>query len=67
MPEGFENNILVTDCWAAYFKENAASHQLCTSHLLRELKYFAQKYPDDTWSPGLSKLITEAIHLRGED
>ena len=46
MPEGFENNILVTDCWAAYFKDSAAAHQLCTAHLLRELKFFTQKYPE---------------------
>jgi hypothetical protein len=62
MPEGFEKNILVTDCWAAYFKQNALGNQLCTAHLLRELKFFAQKYPDEPWAPNLSKLITDAIH-----
>jgi len=67
MPEGFEKNILVTDCWAAYFSQNAAGHQLCTAHLLRELKFFAQKYPDEPWAPKLSKLITEAIRDRRED
>ena len=67
MPEGFENNILVTDCWAAYFKDNAAAHQLCTAHLLRELKFFTQKYPENTWAPRLSKLITDALHTRNED
>jgi transposase len=67
MPEGFENNILVTDCWAAYFKDSAAAHQLCTAHLLRELKFFTQKYPESTWAPRLSELITDAIHERKED
>lgn len=67
MPEGFGTNILVTDCWPAYFKENAAGHQLCTAHLLRELKYFIQKYPGDAWSPLLSNLITSAIHERKKD
>jgi transposase len=67
MPEGFENNILVTDCWAAYFKDGAANHQLCTAHLLRELKFFTQKYPDNTWAPRLSKLITDALQMRKED
>jgi transposase len=52
MPEGFENNILVTDCWPAYFKDGAADHQLCTAHLLRELKFFTQKYPDNNWAHG---------------
>jgi transposase len=67
MPEGFGNNILVTDCWPAYFKENAAGHQLCTAHLLRELKYLGQKYPENTWAPRLSELITGAIHARKKD
>ena len=56
MPEGFGNNILVTDCWPSYFKENAVGHQLCTAHLLRELKYLSQKNPDNTWAPQFSKL-----------
>jgi transposase len=67
MPEGFENNILVTDCWAAYFKDSEAAHQLCTSHLLRELLFFTQKYPNNTWAPRLSVLITDAIHVRKQD
>jgi transposase len=67
MPEGFGNNILVTDCWPSYFKENAAGHQLCTAHLLRELKFLTQKYPDNTWAPRFSKLITDALQMRSED
>jgi transposase len=67
MPEGFENNILVTDCWASYFKGNSAGHQLCTAHLLRELKFFTQKYPEDTWAPRLSTLITDALHMRTQN
>lgn len=67
MPEGFENNTLVTDCWPSYFKENAAGHQLCTAHLLRELKFLTQKYPDNTWAPRFSKLITDALQMSKED
>lgn len=67
MPEGFGNNILVTDCWPSYFKENAAGHQLCTAHLLRELKFLIQKYPDNTWALQFSKLITDALQVRSED
>ncbi|MDA3930294.1 MAG: transposase [Prolixibacteraceae bacterium] len=33
IPEGFNNNILVADCWSAYFKTGALSQQLCTAHL----------------------------------
>lgn len=64
MPEGFEHTILITDCWSAYFKTNALSHQLCTAHLLRELKYFDQCYPENTWATRLMALIHNALSLR---
>lgn len=67
MPEGFENNILVTDCWAAYFKDIAAQHQLCTAHLLRELKFFNDKYPENTWVARMSGLIANALDMRREN
>ena len=67
MPEGFERNILVTDCWAAYFKGIAALHQLCTAHLLRELKFFAEKYPENTWVQRLYGLIANALEMRKEN
>jgi transposase len=64
MPEGFENNILVTDCWPSYFKTNAVSHQVCTAHLLRDLVFLKEKYPEDTWASRMSELITKALNLR---
>jgi transposase len=64
MPEGFQNNILVTDCWASYFKTNALSHQLCTAHLLRELKYLKEIYKKSTWAERMSLLIVNALALR---
>jgi len=67
MPEGFQNNILVTDCWASYFKTNALSHQLCTAHLLRELKYLKERYQNSTWAERLSLLIVNALALRKTD
>lgn len=67
MPEGFDNKTLVTDCWAAYFKESKTSHQLCTAHLLRELKFFAQKYPENNWAGRLSELTSQALRLRKEN
>lgn len=63
MPEGFGQNILVTDCWPAYFKASALSHQLCTAHLQRELKYFNQCYPENTWVTRLAALIENALDL----
>lgn len=67
MPEGFRNNILVTDCWASYFKTDALFHQLCTAHLLRELTYLSQKYKSSTWSERMSQLILKALNLRNEN
>ena len=63
MPEGFSQNILVTDCWSAYFKTDAMSHQLCTAHLLRELKYFKQCHPKNTWVNRVDALFYNALDL----
>lgn len=67
MPEGLQNNILVTDCWSSYFKTDAAKHQLCTAHLLRELNHFEEKYQNDTWAGRMSHLITKALDLRRDN
>jgi len=64
MPEGLQNNILVTDCWPAYFMTGAKGHQLCTAHLLRELTHFKEKYQNETWACRMSELITKALDLR---
>ena len=36
---GFENAVLVHDCWASHFNTNALTHQICIAHLLRDLNY----------------------------
>jgi len=64
MPEGFGSNVLVTDCWSAYFKVGAMFHQLCTAHLQRELKHFNERYPKNNWVTRLSSLIDNALTLR---
>lgn len=64
MPEGFDGSVLVTDCWPSYFKDLTLLHQLCTAHLMRELKYFAERYPHNNWSDRLLRLIQNAIDLR---
>ena len=38
--DGFPLSIYVSDCWAAQLKVAAFMHQLCTAHLLRELRNF---------------------------
>ena len=67
MHEGFNQNILVTDCWSAYFKTGALSHQLCTAHLQRELIYFNQRYPENTWVTRLAALIENALDLHRDN
>lgn len=67
MPEGFDKNVLVTDCWSAYFKTGALSHQLCTAHLQRELKHFNQCYPENTWVTRLAALIENALDLHRDN
>ena len=67
MPEGFQNNVLVTDCWASYFKTDAGSHQLCTAHLLRELTFLKERYKNNTWAERMSDLIVKSLDLRKAD
>jgi transposase len=33
-PKGFENAVLVHDCWRSHFQTDVQTHQLCTAHLL---------------------------------
>lgn len=61
MPEGFGDTIIVSDCWASYFKTNAKSHQICTAHILRELQYLTERYKGQTWSGRMTKLIKLAL------
>jgi len=61
MPEGFGGAIIVSDCWASYFKTDAKWHQLCTAHILRELQYFTERYKDQTWSGRMTRLIKLAL------
>ena len=63
MPEGFGSPTIISDCWASYFKTNAKSHQICTAHILRELQYFTERYKDQTWSGGMTKLIKMALKI----
>jgi len=67
MPEGFNKNILITDCWSAYFKTGALFHQLCTAHLQRELKSFNQIHPENTWVIRLAALIENALDLHRDN
>jgi transposase len=62
---GFPESTLVHDCWKPYFKTVSRTHQICTAHLLRELKYLGQLYKDD-WTKAFTELLTEALHMKKE-
>ncbi|GAP72129.1 transposase [Candidatus Symbiothrix dinenymphae] len=64
MPEGLPMSVLVTDCLAGYFSANVKTHQICTSHILRDLIYASQLYANQTWSKRMKKLILDALQLR---
>lgn len=62
-PEGFENTVLVHDCWKSHFQTDVQTHQLCTAHLLRELNYLEERYCH-RWPGKFRKLILEGIELK---
>ena len=64
MPDGMPQSILVSDCYSSYFSANVKNHQICTSHILRELIYLSELYKQHPWSEEMTALIREAIHLK---
>ena len=62
-PEGFKKAVFVHDCWKSHFQTDVQTHQLCTSHLLRELNYFKERY-NHRWPVRFSKLILDGIKLK---
>ena len=64
MPKGMPQSILVSDCYSSYFSANVKNHQICTSHILRELIYLSELYKQHPWSEEMTALIREAIHLK---
>jgi len=62
-PNGFIFAILVHDCWRSHFETRVKTHQICIAHLLRELKFFEERYLSD-WATRLKKLLLDAIELK---
>jgi len=60
---GFENAVLVHDCWKSHFETNSITHQICTAHLLRELNYFEERY-QSSWATAFKNILYEAINLK---
>jgi len=62
-PEGFEDTVLVHDCWKCHFQTDVQTHQLCTAHLLRELNYLEERY-GNRWTDRFKELILDGIELK---
>lgn len=60
---GLPNTVLQHDRWASHFQCNAAHHQLCISHLLRDCNYIHDLYKSD-WAKQLKELFLKAIDLK---
>ena len=62
---GLPRSIMVHDCWKPYFPTDCQTHQICTAHLLRELKYLDKLY-NDSWTDDFMDLISVALELKRE-
>lgn len=62
-PEGFQDAILVHDCWASHFNTQCRTHQLCTAHLLRELIFLEQRFGSN-WATDFKRLLYDALELK---
>ena len=51
------------DCWTSYFGLKVGGHQICTAHLLRELKYLVKLY-QQRWTESFSGLLDGALELK---
>jgi transposase len=61
--DGFENSVLVHDCWASHFNTKALSHQVCTAHLLRDMNYLTELY-SHKWSKICKMIFQSALKLK---
>jgi len=61
--DGFLLSVYVSDCWAAQLKVKALLHQICTAHLLRELRNFEDAL-SCKWSTAMKQLLLDAIALK---
>ena len=58
--------VWVTDRWGSYFTDDVGmeDHQICIAHLLRNLTYTMQAFPDDAWSLDMLDLLRDSVHQR---
>jgi transposase/predicted nucleic acid-binding protein len=63
---GLPNATLQHDRFACHFKCNALHHQICMSHLLRDLQYINELYPQCQWAAEMTTLIMQSLQLKKE-
>jgi transposase len=63
---GLPKATLQHDRFACHFKCNALHHQICMSHLLRDLQYIIELYPGCKWAVEMKVLIEQALRLKKE-
>jgi len=63
-PEGFPNTTLCHDAWRAQVKCKAKAHQLCIAHLLRDLYYLEERYPDHLWATQCKQVFLDSLDLK---
>ena len=61
--DGLPHTVLVSDRWAAQLKCLAQQHQICMSHLLRDLNYIEQLH-DSQWATDMKLVIQTALELK---
>ena len=60
---GFENAVLVSDRWQVQLNTFAKGHQLCMSHLLRDLNYLIE-FEKTPWAQKILELFLKALDLK---
>jgi transposase len=63
---GLPNATLQHDRFACHFNCKALHHQICMSHLLRDLQYIIELYPGCDWAIEMKALIEQALQLKKE-
>jgi transposase len=63
-PQGFPNTTLCHDAWRAQIKCKAKAHQLCIAHLLRDLYYLEQRYPNHPWAAQCKQVFLDSLVLK---
>lgn len=61
---GLPDTVLQHDRFACHFNCKAKHHQICMAHLLRDLQYLIELYPECGWAAEMKTLVAEALDLK---